>query len=317
MNQDKKPRKKKKKDKKAFVISLIVLAALLAAGLIYVIKLNQDNAIYTRLAEEAVTTPTPTEVPTPTAEPTPTPTEEPTPEAVSPEVVLNPSIEVDFEALNAVNEDVYGWIHIDGTTVSYPVYQSDPEDPDRYLRTNPVDGSETIEGAIYSESNYNPEPLEDPVTVVYGHNLPTMGSIMFTNLHGYEEEEFRAEHPYIEFYSEDGRVRYYRVVASVTYDNSLILAKFDTTTREGYQAFLDSLDTTHWDPTWIDEEWERSTDNRLLVCSTCNGITHDQRYLVLAVQVDYYGEPITEDLYNDGGAEEAAGQESSSEKTEK
>lgn len=53
-------------------------------------------------------------------------------------------------------------------------------------------------------------------------------------------------------------------------------------TKEGYQAFLDSLSEVRIMPTWIEDPLPVTTDDRMIVLSTCNG-NHDERFLICAV----------------------------------
>ena len=76
---------------------------------------------------------------------------------------------VDFEALWEINTDVYAWLDIPGTEISYPILQSD-EDDDYYLQHNLKQESDS-NGVIYTEGSYNGKDFDDPVTVIYGHNM--------------------------------------------------------------------------------------------------------------------------------------------------
>ena len=55
-------------------------------------------------------------------------------------------IDVDWEALKAVNDDIIGWIYVPGTVINYPVYQG--ESNDSYLRTNAL-GEYSVGGQVF------------------------------------------------------------------------------------------------------------------------------------------------------------------------
>ena len=57
-------------------------------------------------------------------------------------------IEIDFEQLHALNEDVVAWIYCPGTKINYPVLQA--EDNDYYLYRL-LDGAENINGSIFMD----------------------------------------------------------------------------------------------------------------------------------------------------------------------
>ena len=153
---------------------------------------------------------------------------------------------------------------------------------DDYYMDHTVDGDEGLPGAIMTEYSYNSRPFVDPVTLVYGHNM--LNDSFFSHLIDYQDETFRNEHSTIEIYTPD-HIYTYKVFATVTYDNRHILDTYDCQTTEGYQAFLDSLYTVRHMPTWIEDPLTVTTDDRIIVLSTCNGI-FDQRYLIGAVLVD-------------------------------
>lgn len=75
---------------------------------------------------------------------------------------------IDFASLWNLNPDVYAWIDVPGTEISYPVLQS-AEDISYYLE-HTIEGEKTLPGAIYSE-NYNSKDFSDYNTILYGHNM--------------------------------------------------------------------------------------------------------------------------------------------------
>lgn len=187
-------------------------------------------------------------------------------------------IPVDFATLQEENPDIYAWIRIADTPVDYPILQSKIDDD--YYMTHTVDDKEGLPGAIMTEYSYNPDAFEsDAVTVVYGHNM--LNDSFFSRLKDYQDETFRNEHSYIEIYTPE-HIYKYRVFAAVTYDNRHILYNYNCRTKEGYQAFLDSLSEVRIMPTWIEDSLPVTTDDRMIVLSTCNG-NHDQRFLICAV----------------------------------
>lgn len=189
-------------------------------------------------------------------------------------------IPVDFDELQKQNADIYAWIRIPDTPIDYPILQKIEED-DYYLNRT-VDGKTGLPGSIMTEYSYNPTAFRDPVTVVYGHNM--LNDSFFSHLVDYQDEEFREAHKTIEVYTSD-HIYTYQVFAAVTYDNRHILDTYDCDTKEGYQAFLDSLSELRYMPTWIEDPLTVTTDDRIIVLSTCNG-NAEQRFLVGAVLVN-------------------------------
>ena len=88
------------------------------------------------------------------------------PEEVTPENKC--PIEVDWEGLKAVNDDIVGWIYVPGTVINYPVYQG--EDNDRYLR-NSATGEWSVGGQVFLDYENTAPGLVDNQSILYGHHL--------------------------------------------------------------------------------------------------------------------------------------------------
>ena len=80
--------------------------------------------------------------------------------------VSNADMPEEYRRLKADNPDVYGWIIVEGTDISYPILQN-AEDNSFYLTHN-AQKEESEEGAIFSE-NYNALDFSDFLTVLYGN----------------------------------------------------------------------------------------------------------------------------------------------------
>ncbi len=76
-------------------------------------------------------------------------------------------IPIDFEELWAVNSDVYAYIEIPGTKVSYPILQSVDGSVD-YLNTT-LEKTEGLPGSIYTE-NVNSRDFHENNTIIYGQD---------------------------------------------------------------------------------------------------------------------------------------------------
>lgn len=102
---------------------------------------------------------------------------------------------IDFEALQAENPDVVGWIRIPDTKIDYPILQAD--DNDTYLHRD-FDGRDSVHGAIFldcdSESDFS--GWNHPI---YGHHMKD-GS-MFKDVVKFKDESFFREHQYFEIYT--------------------------------------------------------------------------------------------------------------------
>lgn len=187
---------------------------------------------------------------------------------------------LDFIAIQRTNQDIYAWIDILGTDISYPVLQHSFED-DYYLM-HTVDGTYGRPGAIYTHT-YAAKDFSDFVTVVYGHTLAA--GAMFTSLKDYRDESFLQEHRTIMMYTPYATYEF-TVFAAVLYNNLLINTQFDFETDEGKLSFLNSLDDTRNLNNHILDDIPVGIDDHILVLSTCRSGDPDHRYLVLAVMTN-------------------------------
>lgn len=188
-------------------------------------------------------------------------------------------IPIDFAALQEKNPDVYAWITVPGTQIDYPILQH-PEDNSYYL-THTIDGEEKTEGAIFTE-NYNHTDMEDPNTVIYGHDMKN-GS-MFQNLLNYQDREFFDVNREVIIYTPDA-IRHYEIFAAYLYDDRHLLQSFNFYNKDVYRQYLDSIFSIRDMNSCIDTSIKVDTDDKIITLSTCYGSQSDKRYLVQAVLV--------------------------------
>ena len=191
-----------------------------------------------------------------------------------------PEKTIDFDALREQeNEHIYAWITIPGTVIDYPVLQH-PEEIGYYLNRN-LDHSTGYPGCIYSQL-YNSKEWDDPMTVLYGHNMKN--GTMFAGLHQYADPEFFAENKYVYIYSED-KVRVYEIFAAYEYTNvDLVLMRLYGGEKQ-YGEYLDSIYTLDGLKNNFDTEIEVTTESKILTLETCIANQAERRYLVQAVLV--------------------------------
>lgn len=99
---------------------------------------------------------------------------------------------IDLNKLYKINNDLVGWIKIDGTKIDYPVMQNE----DYYLRRN-----------IYKNYSYYGTPYlakycdikNSDNLVIYGHHISN--NAMFGELENYKKKSFYNNHKYIKFYT--------------------------------------------------------------------------------------------------------------------
>lgn len=257
----------KKKLYRALTALLVVILAVCGA---VILKNEQECRAGNRAYEEAARTagllepPDTGPAPASPSAPQGQPEAEPVPDP------LERLAEVDLQALQAVNPDVFGWIEIPGTIISYPLLQG--EDNQTYLRRTWL-GEANSMGSIFLEST-NSRDMNDFHTIIYGHRMRS--GDMFADLAKYQEEDFWREHPSVYLALEDG-VRRYDVFAAYEAGVRSLVYRLDLEGREE-ELIQFGLDSSVLDTGVIPEE-----DEKLLTLSTCTGNGYSKRWVVQAV----------------------------------
>lgn len=189
-------------------------------------------------------------------------------------------IPVDFESLWEINPEIYAWIYIPGTEVSYPVLQHDG-DNDFYLHRSET-GDYYSGGCIYSE-NYNHKDFSDRMTVLYGHNLRS--GKMFAGLNDFADVEFFEGHRYMYVYLPD-RELVYEIFAAYPHSREHLLINHDFDNEEEYEAFFDdALGSMSLQANFSEGTVPDYDKDKVLTLSTCFRRNNQQRYLVQGMLV--------------------------------
>ena len=186
-----------------------------------------------------------------------------------------------YKALWEENQDLAGWLSIEGTAVDYPVMHT-PEDEEYYLR-RAFDRSSSVSGTPFLAAdcfvgcgNY----------IIYGHNMKD-GS-MFAALLNYADISFWEAHPTIRFdtLEETGT---YQVLAAFYEDVSLsedgVAFPFyeytDLRDDALFQEYIALVEDRALYSTGVTVE----SGEQLLTLSTCSYNTSDERFVVVAERV--------------------------------
>ncbi|MBP3705146.1 MAG: class B sortase [Clostridia bacterium] len=204
--------------------------------------------------------------------PTPAPLADP---SANPEPTPEPGIvwpKVDFESLWQINDDVVGWIYIEGTTVNYPIVQG--QDNDYYLYRM-IDGEYNTSGSIFMDCR-NGSSFTDRNTILYGHHMNN-GS-MFSDLLNYKEQSYFDEHPV-----------------------ALIMTPEKNYTLEFFTGYVATVQDNAWDNRFASDgdyaNWLRNigrksrfyvnivpeVTDRVVTLSTCSYEFDDARFVVCGV----------------------------------
>ncbi|MEC0228839.1 class B sortase [Paenibacillus alba] len=91
---------------------------------------------------------------------------------------------INWNSLLAINKEIVGWLHIDGTSVEYPVVQH--KDNEYYLHKDAA-GHESIYGSIFMDYRVDLNQQQRN-TIIYGHNM--IDGSMFGSLQNYKNKDF-------------------------------------------------------------------------------------------------------------------------------
>ena len=179
------------------------------------------------------------------------------------------------EGLKAVNSDYCGWLDIPGTSISYPVVQS--EDNVEYL-TRSFEGKKRSSGSIFVDANIR-DIKKTRNLVIHGHNMKS-GS-MFAMLPSYKNISYYNKHPFIYLYTLD-ETMVYQVISAYT-------LKHDANEEVAYQGvFADNEDFKNFvsgllNRSVIDTNVDGIDEEQILTLSTC--VNHStSRFIVHAVR---------------------------------
>ena len=180
--------------------------------------------------------------------------------------------EVDFEALKAVNEDIVGWIYLEGTEINYPVVRGDDN---AYYLNRLYDGKPNGSGSIFMD--YRNEPnFVDKNNILYGHSMNN--GTMFTAIKRFKHQEYYDEHPYALLMTPEKnyKVEFFTgYVANVEQDAWNYY--FDT--DEEFQQWLDSNKSK----SNFASDIVPTVDDEILTLSTCTYEFENARYVLVGV----------------------------------
>ena len=187
-----------------------------------------------------------------------------------------PQLQVDFEALKSLNNDLRAWIYIPALEVEYPVVQGSDND---YYLTHTFEKKENKAGAVFMDSEASPQ-LTDYNTIIYGHNMKN-GS-MFGKLKKFVRDNTLCEgNPYFYLFTEEKNYKYLIISYYVTVDGGKTY--FCPADADGHSEYLSLILKNSIFKSGIDY----AKDAPIVTLSTCYGASGgDQRFVVHGVLVE-------------------------------
>ncbi|MCC2254546.1 sortase [Ruminococcus sp. CLA-AA-H200] len=187
------------------ILLVSIMLTLLGLGVIELIKFHQVDSMNRELWEEVA------EVPE-------TPQDE-TGNSMDPDDPLY--WHIDFDALQAVNPDIKGWIYIPGTRINYPILVGDTDQ--EYLSKD-YNGNYLYAGSIFGYAGT--DLLEDQYVQLFGHNM--ISKQMFGDLTNYQSTDYASHNSTMYIYLPD-RTKQCRVFSAFgcRYDDPIFAEAHD------------------------------------------------------------------------------------------
>ena len=221
-----------------------------------------------------------------------------TEDRVEPDPIVEPA---NMEATFAKYKDVYAWLDIPefktalgtSTDLSYPVAQH-ATDREFYLNRD-LDGNTNKAGTIFSEAvcegkTINSRDLNDPVTVLYGHNMANR--TMFGGLQTFVSKMDFSQQHLVYMYQKDRRVTY-QIVGGMQYDLSHIIYYHDFSDDAVFNSFFDQLWKETEGSTNLDKDNKPVAGDKVLILSVCKNGDDNHRYLIVCKMIEDTADPTT------------------------
>ena len=185
-----------------------------------------------------------------------------------------------YDKAYELNNDLVGWIKIEGTEIDYPVMQT-PDSTDFYLQRD-FDKKDSARGCIYVREECDVFAPSDNVTI-YGHTMKD-GS-MFAALHTYTDKEVWETNPMI-FYDTLYEYHVYQIfsvfLTTASLGKGFSYHQMEWAEDEAeFDAFIDKCKDLALYETGITPEY----GDKIICLSTCEYSQDNGRLVVAAVRI--------------------------------
>ena len=182
-----------------------------------------------------------------------------------------------YYALYERNNDMSGWLKIDGTCIDYPVMYKDDESNAYYLHRN-FDGEDNSAGMPFLDYQCDRDGKSQNI-IIYAHNM--RNGTMFHELLNYKDKDFEAAYPYISFDTLYER-RQYQIFAAFSTaigseDEFRYYEFINAENNDEFNAFVDECISHSFYSTDIRPEY----GDELITLSTCSYSRNNERFVVV------------------------------------
>lgn len=188
-----------------------------------------------------------------------------------------------LEELQKENNEIIGWLEIEGTNINYPVLQG--TDNEFYMKNN-YKKEKSKNGSIFLDKSYNWD-IPSSNLLLYGHN--NKNGTMFQDLLKYKSENFYNEHTKIKFTTnkEDSTYEIMSVFYSRVYyksDKNVFRYYYfvNANNEQEYNDFVNNAKKLSIYDTGVNANY----GDQLLTLSTCEYSQEDGRFVVVAKKIN-------------------------------
>lgn len=187
-----KPGRKKNPRKLLLILAAAILAIVLLAAGALALFLGGNEKAEKEFQELSSQVQLAAENTVPTTAPTEETIAETKPVETTAPAETQPPVLPQYAEAYARNNEMVGWLRIDGTKLDYPVMHT-PQDPEKYLHVD-FDQKNSYPGTPFLDTQCT---MDSQNLLIYGHNMPN--GTMFRSLFKYEQSNYWKEHPVIVF----------------------------------------------------------------------------------------------------------------------
>ena len=176
-----------------------------------------------------------------------------------------------LNSMKNTNSDVYGWIYVDGTNISYPLVQYTDNE---YYLNHAYNGDYLVVGSIYVDFRCDEDITKNFNTVIYGHNI-TNGT-MFNHITKFFNEDF-FNNTKIQIYTPDGLYIYEPfAIYETRYDYQYFKTGF--TSGQEFVEFASEMQNN----SKFNKNMQFTENDRMITLSTCTNGAYYARYALQA-----------------------------------
>lgn len=195
---------------------------------------------------------------------------------------------VNWEKLISYNDELYAWIYIPNTGISYPVAQHGGDDPTDsrayfYLKHD-LYKKWAYCGCIFTQTGTPKDFGNTGNMVIYGHNMEN--NYMFANLHKFDDKQFFDNNRYFYIYTPEHAYKY-EIYARFDTGSFNLNAQYNFfKTKKDCASFLEGVRLSSDMNSHIREEAVPGANDKMVTLSTCITGQPSKRLLVVGVLID-------------------------------